>query len=102
SLAEQIQRAFPNLKVVKTLNTVNSYVMVNPALIPGDHDLFISGNDAGAKAKVVDILKNWFGWKSVIDFGDLTGARAMEMMVIAWVRLWGVLQTANFNYKIVR
>ena len=102
SLAEQIQRAFPDLKVVKTLNTVNCNIMVDPSLVPGEHDMFISGNDAGAKTKVVEILKNWFGWKSVIDLGDITGARAMEMMVMCWVRLWGVFQTANFNYKIVR
>ncbi len=102
SLGEQIQRAFPAVKVVKTLNTVNCNIMVNPSLVPGSHDIFVSGNDAGAKSKVTEILKNWFGWKSVIDLGDITSARGVEMMMPIWIRLMGVQQTPNFNYKIVR
>jgi len=61
----------------------------------------MSGNDADAKAQVTDILKNWFSWKSVIDLGDITGARSTEMMMIAWLRLMGTLNTWVFNYKIV-
>jgi 8-hydroxy-5-deazaflavin:NADPH oxidoreductase len=102
SLGEQIQRAFPEAKVVKTLNTINCNVMVNPSLLPGDHDLFVAGNDAGAKTKTTEILKSWFGWKSVIDLGDITGARALEMWLPLWVRLMGVMKTPNFNLKIVK
>ena len=102
SLGEQIQRDFPDVKVVKALNTVNCSLMVNPSAVKGDHDLFICGNDAQAKTKVVDILKNWFGWKSVIDLGDITGARATEMLLPIWVRLMGLYQSPNFNFKIVK
>lgn len=102
SLGEQIQRAFPAVKVVKTLNTMNCNIMVNPSLVPGSHDVFVCGNDAGAKSKVTEILKNWFGWKSVIDLGDITSARGVEMMLPIWIRLMGALQTPNFNFKIVR
>jgi predicted dinucleotide-binding enzyme len=102
SLGEQIQRAYPQVKVVKTLNTMNCNIMVNPSLVPGSHDVFVSGNDAGAKAKVTDILKNWFGWKTVIDLGDITTARGTEMMMPIWIRLMGTFQSPNFNYKIVR
>ncbi len=102
SLGEQIQRAFPQVKVVKTLNTVNCNVMVNPSLVPGDHDMFICGNDKDAKAEAAGILKNWFSWKSIVDLGDITAARAMEMYVIFWVRLWGALQTPFFNIKTVK
>ncbi len=102
SLGEQIQLAFPDAKVVKTLNTMNCNLMVNPSLVPGDHDVFICGNDAGAKAKVTDILKNGFGWKSVIDLGDITGARGTEMILPIWLRLMGTLQTTSFNFKIAR
>lgn len=102
SLAEQIQRAFPETHVVKALNTVNSNLMVNPSLVKGDHDLFICGNDSQAKARVTDILKNWFGWKSVIDLGDITSARATEMLLPIWVRLMGLYQTPNFNFRIVK
>lgn len=102
SLGEQIQHAFPDVKVVKTLNTVNCNVMVNPRLVPGDHDMFMSGNNIDAKAKVTDILKNWFGWKNVIDLGDISTARGPEMLLPIWVRLMSVLQTPNFNFKIAR
>jgi 8-hydroxy-5-deazaflavin:NADPH oxidoreductase len=102
SLGEQIQRAYPQVKVVKTLNTMNCNIMVNPSLVPGNHDVFLSGNDAGAKAKVTDILKNWFGWKSVIDIGDITTARGTEMLLPIWIRLMGTFQSPNFNFKIVR
>ncbi len=102
SLGEQIQRAFPGARVVKTLNSVNSGVMVNPSLVPGDHDMFISGNDAAAKGKVAEILKEWFGWKSVIDLGDITGARSQEMILPLWLRLMGIYKTPNFNFKVVK
>ena len=102
SLAEQIQRTFPDTKVVKTLNTMNCRIMANPNLVPGDHDVFICGNDANARAKVTDILKSWFGWKKVIDLGDITAARGTEMLLPIWLRLMGVLQTTDFNFKIVK
>jgi predicted dinucleotide-binding enzyme len=100
SLGEQIQRAFPDVKVVKTLNTMNCNIMVNPSLVPGEHDVFICGNDAEAKRIVTQILKEWFGWKSVIDLGDITNARGTEMLLPIWIRLWGVFGHANF--KIVK
>ena len=102
SLAEQIQRAFPEVRVIKTLNTVNCSIMVNPSLLKEDHVVFVSGNDPEAKLRVVSILKEWFGWKSVVDLGDITTARGTEMLLPIWVRLWGVLQTPNFNFKIVK
>lgn len=102
SLGEQIQHAFPQVKVVKTLNTMNCNVMVNPALLSEDHDVFVSGNDADAKARVTDILKNWFGWKSVLDLGDITTARGVEMILPLWVTLLGVAQTPLFNFKVVK
>jgi len=103
SLGEQIQRALPDTKVVKSLNTLTCTLMVNPALVAGgDHDVFVSGNDAAAKGKVVEILKGWFGWKNVIDLGDITTSRGVEMAVIFWVSLMGAQKTSMFNYKIVR
>ena len=103
SLAEQIQKAFPETKVVKTLNTTNAYVMVDPSLVAGgEHDIFVSGNDADAKQRVTSLLKEWFGWKSVIDLGDITTARGTEMMLPIWVRLWGALGTPMFNFRIAR
>ena len=102
SLGEQIQRAFPEAKVVKTLNTMNCNVMVNPSVVAGDHEIFVSGNDADAKAKVTEMLKDWFGWKSVTDLGDITTARGTEMLLPIWLNLMGLLQTPLFNFRIVK
>jgi predicted dinucleotide-binding enzyme len=102
SLGEQIQRAFPTAHVVKSLNTVAAAVMVEPSIIPGVHDMFVSGNDAKAKGQVVDLLKTGFGWKEVIDLGDITAARAQEMLLPLWLRLYMKFQTPNVNVRIAR
>jgi len=103
SLGEQLQRALPETKVVKSLNTVNANLMVNAgSLAGGEHDVFVSGNDAGAKARVSEILRDWFGWKHVVDLGDITTARGTESYVALWVRLYGALKTPQFNIKLVR
>jgi 8-hydroxy-5-deazaflavin:NADPH oxidoreductase len=101
SLGEQIQSRYPNLKVVKTLNTMSNPVMVNPKLIAGDHSVFVSGNDEAAKAMVTRLL-NSFGWedKNIIDLGDITTARGTEMILPLWVRLYGKLQTPLFNFHV--
>lgn len=99
SVAEQIQREFPDAKVVKSLNTMNAGVMVNPGLVPGEHDVFVSGNDAAAKATVADLLRS-FGWRNVIDLGDITTARGAEMILPIWLQLMGTLKTPEFNFHI--
>ena len=102
SLAEQLQRAFPDAKIVKALNTTNATVMVNPASVGGgDHTMFMSGNDAEAKATVLGLLQE-MGWQDVIDLGDITGARGTEMLLPVWLRLMNTLGTPAFNFKIVR
>lgn len=101
SLAEQIQRAYPSAKVVKALNTMNANVMVEPSRVPGTHSVFICGNDASAKAKVVDLLKS-FGWKDIIDLGDITAARGQEMILPLWLRLFMTLKTPDLNFSIAR
>jgi predicted dinucleotide-binding enzyme len=101
SVAEQIQSAFPNSKVVKSLNTMTAAVMVNPALVPGEHDIFVSGNDADAKRQVSDLLRS-FGWRTIIDLGDVTSARGAEMILPLWLRLMGVLKSPVMNFHIAR
>jgi predicted dinucleotide-binding enzyme len=100
SLGEQIQRAFPDTRVVKALNTVNCKVQVHPERVPGEHDVFICGNDDEAKSEVKRLLHDGFGWKNIFDLGDISGARGMEMILPIWVRLMGVLGTADFNFHI--
>jgi 8-hydroxy-5-deazaflavin:NADPH oxidoreductase len=103
SLAEQLQRAFPGLKVVKTLNTMNAALMVNPQLIDnGEHQVFVSGDDADAKQLVTAFLRGQFGWKHVVDLGGLATARCTEMLVPLWVQLMVTMQTPMFTLKIVK
>ena len=103
SLGEQIQRKFPEAKVVKSLNTVSCELMVNPRrLADGDHHVFVSGNDPEAKRQVAEILRGWFGWKNVVDLGDITTARGTESYLALWVRLFGAFRTAELNVKVVR
>ena len=100
SLGEQIQRAFPEARVVKTLNTVNAAVMVEP--IPGTN-LFVCGNEEEAKAQVGELLQS-FGWPgdAIIDLGDISNARGTEMYLPLWIRLMGALGTARFNITVVQ
>ncbi len=103
SLGEEIQRLFPRSKVVKALNTVNCRVMVEPSLLPGEHDVFVCGNDEGAKSEVRELIRT-FGWpdEHIIDLGDITGARGTEMYLPLWLRLMAREESANFNIRVVR
>jgi predicted dinucleotide-binding enzyme len=101
SLGERIQQAFPKARVVKALNTLSATVMVNPGAVKGETDLLIAGNDQAAKEQVKKLLES-FGWKSVIDLGDITNARGTEMWLALWIRLMGALGTPIFNLKLVR
>ena len=102
SVGEQLQRRFPSARVVKSLNTMNFAVMVDPAAVPGYHNVFVSGDDAGAKATVTDLLGQ-FGWpkESVIDLGDIKSARGAEALVLFWVFLRGALGDNQFNLGVV-
>lgn len=101
SLGEQIQRAFPETKVVKTLNTVNANVMVDPAKLLERTHVFVSGDDIEAKATVVRILRDWFGWKEIIDLGGIETARGVEMYVLLWHTLRNAISSQRFNIKVV-
>ena len=102
SLAEEIQRALPGARVVKTLNTLTASLMVNPRqLADGDHSVFLSGDDAAAKAQAADILRS-FGWRDIIDMGGLASARGAEMILPIWLQLFGTFGNPQYNFKIVR
>lgn len=103
SLGERIQDAFPDARVVKTLNTINAAVMVDPASVPDSHNVFVSGNDAAAKSQVTELLES-FGWPAdaVIDLGDISTARGAEMYLALWLRLMLAGGSARFNIRVVR
>ena len=104
SLGEQIQREFPDARVVKTLNTVNCEVMVDPGRIPGDHCVFVAGNEADAKGVVTRGLATWFGWPAsrVIDLGGIQSARGTEMYLQLWLSLWRTVGHADYNLQVHR
>lgn len=103
SLGEQIQDRFPELNVIKTLNTINVKLMAAPHLLPEKSHIFISGNNDDAKSKVLNIL-NEFGWEEdmVIDLGDISASRGTEMMLPVWLRLMNTFGTPEFNFRIVK
>jgi 8-hydroxy-5-deazaflavin:NADPH oxidoreductase len=103
SLGEEIQKAFPTTKVVKTLNTMWAGLMVNPNMTAGgDHTNFIAGNDADAKTAVKELIKQ-FGWTdaSILDLGDISNARGTEAILPVWLRIWSATQNGAFNLKVV-
>ncbi|RKT19739.1 hypothetical protein BX285_4208 [Streptomyces sp. 1114.5] len=103
SVGERIQREFPAARVVKALNTVNCELMVEPGRLTGEHNLFVAGNDAAAKAETVALLGE-FGWPAewIIDLGDVSAARAMEMLMPFWLRMMRHFGDAEFNYSFRR
>ena len=103
SLGERIQAAFPASNVVKTLNTMNCQVMVEPTRVPGEHAVFVSGEDEGAKREVNDLLES-FGWpeERIIDLGGIRTARGTEMYLPLWLSLYGRLGTGDFNIGVLR
>lgn len=101
SLGEQIQKTFPDARVVKTLNTMSAYVMVEPSRVPGEHAVFLAGEDAAAKETVKGLLKE-FGWseRSTVDLGGIRAARGTEMYLPLWLSLYGRLGTGDFNIAV--
>lgn len=103
SLGEQLQRTFPQARIVKALNTMGRELMVDPGRLSGEHNVFVCGDDADAKAQVAELLQS-FGWAatSIVDLGDITSARGTEGYLPLWLRLWGALGAREFNIAIVR
>ena len=103
SLGEQIQRAFPEAKVVKSLNTMTAAVMIDPGSVAdGNHDVFLSGNDEGAKAQVRELLES-FGWRKVLDLGGIESSRGVEMWLPLWLSLMGgPMSGPMFNVKLIK
>ena len=103
SLGEQIQQTLPETKVVKAFNTLAAALMVNPhALANGEHTLLVCGNDEAAKAEAMGLFAEWFGWRDMVDLGDISAARGTEAFLLLWVRLYGRFQSPMVQLKLVR
>jgi hypothetical protein len=102
SIGEQLQRALPETRVVKALNTMNCSVMVDPGAVSGDHAAFLCGEHAAAKAQVAALIGT-FGWppERILDLGGIRSARGMEMYLPLWLELMGALGTGTFNIGVL-
>jgi predicted dinucleotide-binding enzyme len=102
SLGEQIQRAFPDARVVKALNTVTASVMVDPGSLGEQTDLFVAGEDVDAKRDVVALLEE-LGWRPerIRDLGGIAAARVTEGYLMLWLALMDTLGSAAFNVRVV-
>lgn len=101
SVAEQLQRALPEARLVKMFNTMNNQVMGNPRGLADDSTIFVAGNDVIARQTAASLAAD-LGWTDVFDLGDLTAARGLEMYLPLWVRLFSLIGRPNFNIKVVR
>jgi len=100
SAGEQVQRWLPVAKVVKAFNTVGNPHMFRPQFPGGPPDMFIAGNDPGAKQTVAELLKT-FGW-GVIDLGGIETARYLEPLGMLWVAYAFKTNTWNHAFKLLR
>ena len=100
-VGEAIQRAFPRVRLVKTLNSVSAHLMVDPASLGATHHVLMAGNDDAAKQAVAALLRS-FGWTAILDLGDLSACRAMEQLIPLWMRLERVFAGPDFNLAVVR
>ena len=98
---EEVQRWAPKAKVVKAFNIVGNPHMFKPAFkgVPAP-DMFIAGNDAGAKKQVTEILTS-FGWKTV-DLGSIESARYLEPMAMAWITYGITTKTFDHAFTFAR
>ncbi|MFE1793623.1 NADPH-dependent F420 reductase [Streptomyces sp. NPDC059525] len=83
SLAERLQEALPETRVVKTLNTMLYPVMTAPATLAHPPTAFLSGEDAEAKRTVRALLAD-IGWREewITDLGGIRTARATEAAIL--------------------
>ncbi|SEU38193.1 NADPH-dependent F420 reductase [Stigmatella erecta] len=101
TLGEALQRALPNTRVVKAMNFPSAQLMGAPEKLGATHSIFVAANDAGARAEVIALLES-FGWKDILDLGDLTACRAMEQLAPMWIRLHEKFGHVYFNLAVVR
>jgi predicted dinucleotide-binding enzyme len=101
SLAEQLQQALPEARLVKMFNTMAHEVMVDPAGLGQESTIFVAGNDTAARQTAADLARE-LGWVDVLDLGDLTAARGLEMYIPLWLRIYGAVGRPLFNIKVIR
>jgi predicted dinucleotide-binding enzyme len=101
SLGEKLQAALPAARVVKTLNTAAMTVLTEPAALPPS-SVFVSGDDAGAKATVTALLAD-LGWPpdAVVDLGGIASARGPEHYFLMFAAIMGSLRSPAFNIRLV-
>jgi hypothetical protein len=100
SLGERVQRALPDARVVKAFNTIGSAYFVDPSFTGGEPTMLIAGDDEDAKRLVGDVLSD-FGWPEPVDIGGIEGARELEAICIAWVKIGGARGAWDHGFKLL-
>lgn len=100
SLGEHVQRLLPDAKVVKAFNIIGNPYFVEPSFSEGQPTMLIAGNDQGAKRMVADVLAD-FGWPDPFDIGRIDGARELEAICIAWVKIGGARGAWDHGFKLL-
>jgi len=101
SLGERVQRKLPAARVVKCFNTVGSPKMVDPNFAAGPARMLICGNDAAAKQRTDELLRE-IGWAGALDVGGIDGARWLEALCPLWVRAGLALGTWNHSFQVIQ
>ncbi len=92
SSAEEVARAAaPGTRVVKAFNTTFAGTLLAGKVAGQPLDVFIAGDDADAKAKVAQLVKD--GGLRPIDAGPLSRARQIEAMQLLHITLQNTLGT---------
>ena len=100
SLGERVQRALPEARVVKAFNIIGNPYFVDPGFRDGQPTMLIAGDDEGAKHTVGDVLAD-FGWSDVVDIGGIEGARELEAICIAWIKIGGARGAWDHGFKLL-
>jgi 8-hydroxy-5-deazaflavin:NADPH oxidoreductase len=100
SLGEHIQRAIPDAKVVKALNTIGNQYFTDPSFAEGQATMFIAGDDKVAKTTVAELLES-FGWPPAVDVGGIDAARELESLCVLWVRLGFIRGGWDHGFKLL-
>ncbi|MFI6284520.1 NADPH-dependent F420 reductase [Streptomyces sp. NPDC051018] len=102
SLGEEIQLAYPGARVVKTLATVDNAVMVDPGILERPGTVFLSGDDAEAKALTHRLLAD-LGWpeKSRMDLGGIGTAAGQEHFALLFIGIATALGSHVFSVEVI-
>ena len=86
--------------MVKAFNIIGAKFMTDGRVADGQLDMFIAGNDAGAKETVKGFLTA-FHWNTH-DLGGIEQARLLEPLAMLWIWLGVTTNSWNHAFRLIR